>query len=173
MSTQKYNPRELLTLAVQIEKNGEAYYLQMAAQAKNPAAKKIFEYLAVAERQHVVDFEMIRDSLGTAADEIPDAYQAVEVEGYLAALADGVVFPNVASLEETTKVAQKIKTDFEAILHAVNFEKDAIIFFGEVLEMLPAGNPDRKAVQELIRQEKIHIARLHTLIAQIKNEREN
>ena len=170
---QKYSPRDLLTMAIRIEQNGEAYYRKMAERDQHPIAKKMFEFLAEQESQHVVDFRKIIDSLGPDADELPEAYRSTEVEGYLAALADGIVFPSNTGLEEAAKVAKKIETDFDAILHALRFEKDAIIFFGEVLEMLPADHPERKAVQELIRQEKIHIARLHTLIAHIQAEKEN
>lgn len=169
----KFSPRDLLTLAVRIEQNGEAYYLNMAERSQHAAAKKTFEYLATQERQHVVDFQKIIESLGADADKVPEAYRSVQVEGYLEALADGIVFPNTAGFEDAAKAIKKIKTDFDAILHALHFEKDAIIFFSEVLHMLPGEHPDRKAVQELIRQEKIHIARLHTMIAQIQAEKEN
>lgn len=169
----KCTPRELLGLAVRIERNGEAYYLKMAEKAKQPAAKKMFEFLAAQERQHIVDFGKIITSLGADADKIPEAYKDVKVDGYLDALADGMVFPSTDTLENAAKAAKKITTDFEAALHALQFEKDAIIFFSEVLEMLSVDSADRKAVQELIRQEKIHIARLHTLVAQIQAEKEN
>lgn len=171
--TKRYSPRDLLTMAVQIEKNGEAYYLRMAEQSQQPEARKMFEYLAGQERGHVVDFQKIIESLGSDADRVPEAYREVAVEGYLEALANGKVFPNTASLDEATRSAKKIRTDAEALLHALQFEKDAIIFFGEVLAMLPGDHPDRKAVEELIRQEKVHISRLHTMVAQLQAEKEN
>lgn len=159
--TVRFNPRELLTLAIQIEKNGYAYYTRMAAQAKDAKVRSIMQGLALAEQQHVTDFQKIEAALKPADYDLPDDYQNPDMETYLRSLADGKVFSNLVPVEE---IAAEIKSDLDAIRHALSFEKDSIIFFSEIHDLLPAGEPNRAAVAELIRQEKIHIAQLYALM---------
>ncbi len=159
--TIRFNPRELLTVAIQIERNGEAYYTRMAAQVKEPGIKKIMEGLAVAEKQHITDFQKIEAGLSQQEYDIPEEYLTPEMEGYLRSLADGKVFSNLLPVEE---IAGEIRTDVDAIRHAISFEKDSIIFFNEIYDLLPENEPNRRAVAELIRQEKIHIAQLYALM---------
>ncbi|MFZ2955651.1 MAG: ferritin family protein [Candidatus Ozemobacteraceae bacterium] len=162
------NPRELLILAIQIEENGYAYYSRMTERTDNAGAKEIFRYLAAQEKQHIVDFKTIAQNLGPSGDVLPAVYQVPEIQGYLAALADGRVFPSLMNGEAAKKAAAEIDSDIDAIAYAIVFEKDAILFFGEVLEMLSKDHPERGAILELIHQEKLHISRLHVLAGQIK-----
>jgi rubrerythrin len=157
------NPRELITMAIQIEKNGYDYYTRMAARAVDQKIKGIFLQLAEAEEQHVIDFTRLQDSLSQEEYEVPEDYLAPEIASYLTSLADGHIFCNQFPVEQ---IAAEIETDEQALRHAISFEKDSIIFFHEIYALLPEQEPNRKAVLELIRQEKIHIARLYTLMAQ-------
>ena len=156
-----FNPRELLALAIKIEENGFDYYSRMAAQVQNPAVKELFELLAKAEEQHIVDFNKIRDLMPDQPYEIPEEYNSPEIEGYLRSFADGKVFPHLRSADD---IAREIKSEEAAIQHAISFEKDAIIFFSEIYDMLPADVPERGSVAQLIHQEKIHIAKLYILL---------
>ena len=160
-----FNARELLEIAVQIEVNGSAYYARMAELAQSPKVKEVFTQLAKAERQHIIDFQAIRDRLGDEEFEIPQEYQSPEITMYLNAFSDGRIFPNWGAAEEVVK---EITSDLEALGHAVNFEKDSIIFFHEIYDILPPDHPDRQAVGELIRQEKVHISRLFTIISSLR-----
>ena len=157
-----FNPKELLTMAIQIEKNGFTYYCRMAEGTKNPDVKKIFEQLAKAEKQHITDFKLIEESLAPDEFQIPDDYLTPDIDQYLCSLSDGEVFSNLTDVAE---VAGKIQSDRQAILHAISFEKDSIIFFHEIHDLLSVEAPNRKAVGELIPQEKIHMAGLYTLLS--------
>ncbi len=162
-----FNPRELLALAVKIEENGYAYYTRMAKQVQKPNVKRLFELLANAEQQHIVDFTKIRDQLPDQPYEIPEEYNSPEIEGYLRSLADGKVFPNLGNADD---LAREIKTEEAAIQHAISFEKDAIIFFSEIYDMLPGDMAERGAIAQLIHQEKIHIAKLYILMGNIPTD---
>lgn len=160
-----FNARELLEIAIQIEVNGSAYYSRMADKAVSREVKEVFTQLARAEKQHVADFQRIRDHLSNEDFEIPQEYQTPDIHIYLQAFSDGQVFPHWRDADEIVK---EIASDKQALNHAVNFEKDSIIFFHEIHDVLPVESPDRKAVGELIRQEKIHIGRLFTILAALK-----
>jgi rubrerythrin len=97
--------------------------------------------------------------------QIADEYSTPEMYGYVKAMFDGRVFPNLKSHEELTA---EIKTDEQAIYHAISFEKDTVLFFSEILKMLGEGDENVPLIEELIRQEKIHIARLYTLLGNLK-----
>lgn len=155
------NPSELLELAIQIEVNGNAYYNKMLDKSESKSVKEIFSYLAQEELQHVEDFTKLRDKIKAPAYEIADEYKTPEMEIYLKAMFDGRVFPNIKSVED---IVDEIKSDEAAIRHALSFEKDTIVFFTEILNMLGEDDENKSVVKELIRQEKIHIAKLFTIM---------
>lgn len=161
-----FNARELLEVAIQIEVNGTEYYSRMAEKAKNEETKKIFNQLSLEEKQHITDFTNIREGLESDKIEIPEEFLSEEVNQYLHSFSDGQVFPNWRSADE---VAKEIHSDLEAVMHAISFEKDSLIYFHEIFDLLPEEASDRKAIGELIRQEKIHIAQLYTFLKILKN----
>jgi len=56
---------------------------------------------------------------------------------------------------------QKAPSDKEAIQIAIGFEKDSLLFFGEIGKFVP--NYDRQVIEELIRQEREHLSKLSEL----------
>ena len=159
-----FNPTELLTLAIKIEENGHAYYSEMALFAKTPELKALLSQLAQAELKHVDDFRHIQKLLLENPVEMPEEYLTTEIEGYLHSMADGKIFPNLKGIED---IATEITSEFDAIRHAISFEKDSIIFFTEIFDMLPTDFPDRQAITALIHQEKIHIAQLYIILGKV------
>lgn len=164
-----FNTDELMEMAIQIEKNGKEYYAAMTEKSENPDVKKVFEYLGHEEQSHLDNFIKIRNRLAIANAEsdfqIADEYNTPEMFGYLNALFDERVFPNLRSHAD---IASEIKNDEQAIYHAIGFEKDTVLFFSEILGILGNDDQNRSLVAELIRQEKIHIARLYTLLGGLK-----
>jgi len=158
-----------MELAIQIEKNGKEYYSLMVEKSKNPEVKQIFAFLGREEQSHLENFIKIREKLAASqadrAFEIADEYNTPEMMNYLTALFDGRVFPNLNSHAD---IAGEIKTDEQAVYHAIGFEKDTVLFFQEILNILGPVDQNRNLVEELIRQEKIHIARLYMLLEKIK-----
>ena len=155
------SPRELITVAIQIEKNGYNYYTRMAASARHSQVKEIFTLLAQAEGQHVVEFTRIQNSMVQEDFKSSKKDPALDLSTYLQALADGHVFGNQIAVDQIIK---NIKTDEQALQHAISLEKDSVIFYYEIYSMLPEQEPNRKALFELIHQEKIHITRLYTMM---------
>lgn len=158
---QTFNPHELVTVAIKIERNGQQYYETMAARTKNQAVREIFQMMAEQEAQHILDFTRIQKSLSASDYDVPDVYRSDEMEAYLESLGDGRIFVNQRGAEE---VVGEIEDEIAAIRHAISFEKDSLIFFREIQDLMPPELPDRDAVGELCRQEKIHLARLYTLL---------
>lgn len=168
MVAAKFNAEELMELAIQIEKNGKDYFAAMADKSENPAVKEIFSYLCREEQSHFDHFVAIRNKLLSSKQDdfvIADEYNTPDMMNYLQAMFDGRVFPNLRSHSE---LAAEIKTDEQAIYHAIGFEKDTVLFFSEILGLLGRDDENYALIEELIRQEKIHIARLYTLLGNLK-----
>lgn len=164
----KINADELMELAIQIEKNGKNYFAAMAERSENPKVKQIFNFLVREEQSHLEIFLKVRDRLAETRTEefqIADEYNTPEMDAYVQAMSDGRVFPNLRSHEE---LASEIKDDEQAIYHAIGFEKDTVLFFGDILGILGPNDENRALIEELIRQEKIHIAKLYTLLSSLK-----
>ncbi|MGM0599358.1 MAG: ferritin-like domain-containing protein [Candidatus Rifleibacteriota bacterium] len=167
MTSFNYNADEIIELAIQIEKNGRDYFLAMAEKTDNPKVREVFNYLVNEEESHLGIFKEIRAKLAQKEPEmeIADEYKTPEMYNYVKAMFDGRVFPDMKSHREVTA---EIKTDEQAIYHAISFEKDTVLFFNEILNLLGEDDENRPLIEELIRQEKIHIARLFTLMGNIK-----
>ncbi len=164
----RFNAEELMEMAIQIEKNGKEYFTAMAERSQNPAVKEIFMFLCNEEQSHLEHFIRIRDRLASEKAEefeIADEYNSPEMFAYLNAMSDGKVFPNLVSHCE---LAAEIKSDEQAVYHAISFEKDTVLFFTEILGLIGRDDENYALIEELIRQEKIHIARLYTLLGNLK-----
>ena len=85
-------------------------------------------------------------------------YNWEEVGQYFGTLIDNMVFPKV---EEGEELSKEIHDEFTAIHTAISIEKDNILFFREISDLV--GEKDRKLLAELVDQEKGHIRKLMIL----------
>ncbi len=150
---------ELVDIAVQIEKNGYAFYNSLINKAETQKSKDIFSFLAGEEKKHIATFKSIGEALGDY--EIPDLYSQEEYQLYMKALADSEVFTKQIDID---KLVEKAKSDVEAIDMAMGFERDSLLFYYEIRNVVR--QQDQKVVDELISQEKSHLRQL----SKLKNE---
>lgn len=152
--------KETLDIAIRIEKNGVDFYDTLVASTENDAARPIFEYMAAQERQHILDFQRLMEGV---EDYQPVETYAGEQEGYLEALAETHMFLDYGV---GAKLARESKTDSDAIKAAMQFEKDSILLFDLMKEVIP--EKDRPTVEALIAQEKDHLVKLRDLSRALK-----
>lgn len=148
-----FKAEEIIDFAVQIEKNGQKFYQALVEKTEDPELKKIFNDLAEAEAQHIIDFQSILGELKNAT--LNESYPG-EYEEYVTSLAKDHVFTK--GIEE---VAETVQNPIDGIDIALRFEKDSILFFTELKELVSEDNA--KTVQKLINEEKKHILRLHEI----------
>lgn len=146
---------EIVEMGIQIEKNGKGFYETLASQLKNEKAKKIYKYLAGEEEKHIAVFKNILDSVQKY--EPPEAYTG-EYFAYMSALAGEYVFTRK---DRGKKIAQKTKSDKEALNLGIGFEKDSILFYTEMKKAVPKS--DHHLLNALITQEQDHLKRLVNL----------
>jgi rubrerythrin len=152
-----FTTAEALEMAMKIEKNGETYYNAVAEKSATPEVKALFEDLAAQERVHYRVFEKMLGGVGPSpalpAEEY-DQYQA-----YLQVALDNALF---AGPDKALALARQAATQKEALVAAVNFEKDTLLFFYDLREMM--SEADQKAVSGIINEEKTHLRRLARML---------
>ena len=146
-----FSGSELVDVALGIERNGVAYYSSLAELTMDALLKDIYNYLANMERTHLEIFQNMLDSIGkyqpTYAGESEEEYEL-----YLKALIDSVVFTND---EVARQMARNASSPAEAIQIALGAEKDSIIFYSEMRDLLP--ERDRPVADKVINEEKSHV----------------
>lgn len=152
-----FSGSELANIAVGIERNGIVYYESLAKLASDASLKDTYNYLANMERRHMELFQNMLNSIGkyqpTYAGEDEEEYEL-----YLKALIDSSVFTNDKAAREA---AQKASSPAEAIQLALGAEKDSILFYNEMYDLVP--EKDRPLILGIINEEKSHIRQLSSL----------
>jgi rubrerythrin len=150
---------EVIELGIQIEKNGRDFYNTLLKQSDSPKAKEVFSFLAAEEERHIKVFEAI---LSKVSKYEPAGLDSDDYYAYMNSLASEHIF---TQKDKGAEVAKSIKTDKEAIDKGIRFEEDSIIFYEGMKKVVPAN--DQKIIDELIRQEQIHLKQLIDLKAKI------
>jgi rubrerythrin len=156
----QFSIQEIIEIAIEIEKNGEAFYRTLVESANTARLRDLFKYLSEEEKKHKVRFEEILKSVG--GYQISEIYYATEYMGYMKALADERVFTKDVFAPDIVK---NLKSSKEAIDLAIGFEKDSIIFLHEMQDMI--NDPEKETVQRLLNEEREHIRRLSAIKAQV------
>jgi len=147
-----FSGRELIEIAIGIEKNGATFYDSLAGSTKNLEAKGTYKYLADQEKEHAGVFQRM---LGSVGEYKPPETYTEEYNLYLKALIDSLVFTDD---KVTLEMARKVKSDAEAIQVAMGAEKDSILFYIEVRGVVRRS--ERRVVSEIIEAERSHLRQL-------------
>ncbi|HIH77492.1 MAG TPA: ferritin family protein [Halobacteria archaeon] len=152
--------REVIEAAVSIEENGYAFYKSVEGAIDDKDVKDVFSFLAGEENRHIVAFKKIYEWIDDQEDTIIDDEDS---SNYIKALAEKNVFTKKDAANDMVK---NIKTPFDAINLALNFERDSILFFNEIKSFVSQDNQD--LINKLIKEEHDHIVKLHNLENQLK-----
>jgi rubrerythrin len=152
-----FTAAEALEMALQIEKNGEVFYNAVAGKSDDSEIKTLFEDLAAQEEIHYRIFKKMLGGVGSApalpAGEY-DQYQA-----YMLAALDNALF---AGEDKALALAEKATDRETALRAALGFEKDTMLFFYDLREMV--GETDKASVSRVIGEERKHVRRLAALL---------
>lgn len=146
---------DVISFAIEIEKNGKEFYETVAGIIDDPQAKEIFLKLKEQEEHHIVDFEKLLDNIKGYQ---PQETYSGEYLDYAKALADNHVFNSNADIKA---IAKTVNNKIDAIEIALKFEKDSILFFAELKHVVAPNS--HKVIDELIAQEREHIKVLSEL----------
>jgi rubrerythrin len=150
-----FSGNELFDIAIGIERRGVAFYDIMTKSTDSPEARDIFQRLADMEREHMQIFKAMRNE----AEKLqPTETYEGEHEAYLQALSESAVFTDDVI---TSELASQADSDMEAMELAINAEKDSLLFYYEMKEIIP--RKVQPAVDRIISEEKSHLTQLTAL----------
>ena len=145
-----FNADEVFEMAERLEQNGAKFYREAAANVADPKSKTILIQLAQMEEEHEKTYKALRarlkedDKTATVFDPENEGVQ------YLRALADTRVFfqakIDLKSMQEISKAA-------------IQAEKDSIVFYLGMKEVVPKGFGEKR-IDDIIREEMAHITLL-------------
>jgi rubrerythrin len=147
--------RELIGVAIGIERNGAAFYDSLANLTRDEMARGAYKYLADKEREHI---EIFQNMLGSVGEYQPPETYTEEYDLYLKALVDSAVFSDDQVARE---MAQKAGSDAEAIQIGLRAEKDSILFYSEMRDLVRRS--DREVIDKIIEEERSHLRQLSDL----------
>lgn len=145
-----FHANEIAKVAVEIEKKGRGFYLRAADAAKTEETKELFRYLAGEESKHEEIFAGLLERLGSV--ELPAWSSEDEYSSYLDALIESHALFSGGLAEKYMADAEDEDT---AIRMAMSFEKDTLLFFLEMKNLVPESEKD--AVQQCADEERKHL----------------
>jgi rubrerythrin len=149
----------VLQWAIEIERNGAGFYRAAAAQAKDRDAKRLFEDLAYQEERHYNVFKRMLDRAPAATDGA--STDGAKYRAYLETALGNALF---AGPDKGLALAKQATDECEALKAVLAFEKDTLLFFYDVREMV--AEAERDAVTAIIEQERSHVRQIAQVIEQ-------
>lgn len=143
---EKYSIREAVAQAVQAEKLGYQFYTSMAERFRaDEGLNSLFTVLATKELQHEKRFSEL---LGILKDPEPAGWE--EAEQYLRAIVESEFF---LGKNKSLPSMEKVKTVEDAVSFAAGFEKDTLLYFYGIRDVVK----EKEVMDEIINEERSHI----------------
>lgn len=154
-----FNAAEVIDMGIEKEKKRRDFYAKVALEFSQPEIKKLFTKLSDWETTHIDKFTQIRKSVDES--EATEKYPG-ELKDYMNALVDDKLYQEVSP----KTFRKNVKTSNEAINYGIGFEKDAILFFNELLPYMRS--PHKAAIKKIIDEEKQHLIYLNQVKKTVK-----
>ena len=151
-----FNAAEVIDMGIAKERKRRDFYALVAKKFKDKAMQELFTQLAGWEDEHIKKFTGIRNSVEES--EVIESYQG-EFEAYIKSLVDDIQYKQVSP----ANFARYVRNPLTAIRYSMGFERDAILFFGELMRHMTPHHQEK--VLELINEEKKHLIYLSKLKA--------
>ncbi len=150
---------EIIEIAIRLEESGEAFYNAAAEKATTAGVKALFKDLEVQEQYHRRAFQQMgRDVVELALS--PEQWD--EFQAYTGALLQQSFYASPASALNLATTAEDERSALQA---ALDFEKEAILFFQELQAVVR--EVGRQTMERIIQEEKQHVQRLAAMLAAI------
>jgi rubrerythrin len=145
-----FSIREIIDIAIKIEKNGESFYRDAMEKISDPALKPVLLFLADQEHEHAQWFERLKDKTKTA-----EGNQKVAEIGE--AMLQNLIGDQTFSLDEAN--LSELDTVESLIELAIELEEDTILFY-QMLQAFIEDSATLAGLNEIIAEENRHIEML-------------
>ncbi len=149
-----FNAAEVVAMGIEKERKRRDFYGYAALKFKEKDMAELFSRLRDWEEAHIKKFSEIRATLEES--ETAESYPG-ELVMYIEATVDDILYKKISS----EWFSKNVKAPLAAIQYGIGFEKDAILFFNELLKFMTPHHKEK--VQELINEEKKHLIYLTEL----------
>ena len=146
-----FSAREIIDMAIKIERNGENYYRQATVKVTDPSLQSLLLFLADEEHEHARWFEAFKQRIKDSAED----RKLAEISG---TMLQSVVGNQRFSLDDAD-LAELDSTE-KLIGIAIEFEKDSILFY-EMLQSFIEDSETLRQLNEIIAEENRHIEMLN------------
>lgn len=153
-----FQAAEVLDMAIEIERQGLAFYQGCAAARASEQVADVFAYAAEQERQHIERFATMKRDLDEYT--VPESYPG-ETLSYLRGFLSHRVF---SSVDEASCSAEAIEDEMEAVDMAIELERSTIGFYSGIKQIVR--DSEKSVIDEILAEEHRHIRRL----LELKNE---
>ena len=158
-----FNAGEIFDIAIQIERNGAAFYHAAANVVADSKARAELLDLAKMEEGHEVVFSTLKSELIDSA-EPPEWYDGEdEAALYLENFTEGKVFDMTLPVSFQITKETKLHTLLE---FALQRERDSIAFFAGMQTLVPLAQGADK-ISAIIRQEMGHVTLISNRLAEL------
>ncbi len=143
-----FNAAEVIDMGIAKERKRRDFYALVAKKFKDKEMRELFTELKGWEEEHIQKFTDIRNSVEES--EVIESYQG-EFEAYIKSLVDDMLYKQVSA----ANFVKYVRNPLAAIRYGMGFERDAILFFGELLRHMTPKHQEK--IAELINEEKKHL----------------
>lgn len=140
---------DVYEFAMKMELDGKKYYTDLMEQSDNKGVRAIFNIVAQEEEAHYNILKGLKNDV-----ELHSESRVLDVA------------KNVFEIMFENKDKEKCNISREAILHALNLEKDSIKFYEEQVTKSQSQN-DKQAFAKLLKEEEKHYTVLENLLDHI------
>jgi len=154
-----FSAEEILEIAIQAERQGAAFYERLATSAQDERVKEECRRLAEFEREHEKTFRRLlgQRNVQRALDSLQPGQLSDQHQQYLSALVDSNMLPDE---EAARQLAEEAKSEVEAINIALQMEKNTILFYQELQNLL---GTEAGVLQIILDEERSHVYQLNEL----------
>lgn len=153
MSQIFFNEIEAAKIAQTMEANGLEFYRRSAARTQDAGARRIFQDLAAEEKEHLALFEELEETLQARRRDGPGYADDAEIGAYIARLLQTQVF---ATAGDAGRLADQAADAYEAFATAMRAERDAIVFYQEMLDFVDSKEA-KDAFEKILVEERRHL----------------
>lgn len=146
-----------IEMAMEIEKNGEIFYNEIAKKTDNDDLKALFLILASQEKGHYRTFVKMLGDVKPSPHRPAVEYD--QYQTYLQVALKNALFAGPDKALSLAKEAQDVQT---ALQVAMGFEKDTLLFFYDLRDMI--AEKDQEIITEIILEEKKHLYQLMKML---------
>ncbi len=162
--TVPFSADEIFAIAEQIERNADRFYRRAAQDTDDSALRQKLLDLAAMEKVHEQIFAAMRSDLSGRESKATVAEPWGEAELYLRGIADGHVF-DVRGDPTAWLTGKETKEDI--LKAAIGYEKDSIVFYLGIKEVVPP-ELGREKIDSILKEEMSHVAILSEELASSK-----